>query len=69
MAKYKSYDYAQMGMIPVSLEKQLTPGTFEFAIHELIQQRINTSIFDHMYHHDETGCAAYDPKILLKVVL
>jgi hypothetical protein len=34
MARYKSYDYAQMVMIPVSLEKQLMPGTLEFAIHE-----------------------------------
>jgi hypothetical protein len=27
MAKYRSYNYAQMVMIPVSLEKQLMPGT------------------------------------------
>src|SRR6266511_4129191 len=58
-----------MVMIPVSLEKQLMPGTLEFAIHELIQRRIDTSIFDRTYHNDETGCSAYDPKILLKVVL
>jgi len=58
-----------MVIIPVSLEKQLMPGTLEFAIHELIQRRIDTSIFDRTYHNDETGCSAYDPKILLKVVL
>jgi transposase len=69
MAKYKSYNYAQMVMIPISLEKQLMPGTLEFAIHELIQRRIDTAIFDRIYHNDETGCSAYDPKILLKVVL
>jgi transposase len=69
MAKYKSYNYAQMVMIPMALEKQLMPGTLEFAIHELIQRRIDTSIFDRTYHNDETGCSAYDPKILLKVVL
>jgi transposase len=69
MAKYKSYDYAQMVMIPVSLERQLIPGTLEFAIHELVQRRMDTSIFDRLYRNDETGCPAYDPKILLKVIL
>ena len=69
MAKYKSYDYAQMVMVPVSLDRQLIPGTLEFAIHELVQQRMDTSIFDQIYHNDETGSPAYDPKVLLKVVL
>ncbi|MBW1863134.1 MAG: transposase, partial [Deltaproteobacteria bacterium] len=31
--------------------------------------RIDTSIFDERYNNDETGCRAYDPKVLLKVVL
>jgi transposase len=69
MATYKSDDYAQMVMIPVSLERQLIPGTLEFAIHELVQRRMDTSIFDRIYRNDETGCPAYDPKILLKVIL
>jgi transposase len=69
MAKYKSYDYAQMVMIPVALARQLMPGTLEFAIHELVQRRMDTSIFDRIYRNDETGCPAYDPKILLKVIL
>jgi transposase len=69
MAKYKSYDYSQSVLIPVSLDEQLMPGTLEFAIHTLVQTRIDTSIFDHRYNNDETGREAYDPKILLKVVL
>jgi transposase len=69
MAKYKYYDYSQSVLIPVSLEEQLVPGTLEFAIHTLVETRINTSIFDSRYANDETGRLAYDPKILLKVVL
>jgi len=69
MAKYKSYDYSQSVLIPVSLEDQLVPGTLEFAIHTLVETRINTSVFDRRYGNDETGRLAYDPKILLKVVL
>jgi len=69
MAKYKSYDYSQSVLVPVCLDEQLMPGTLEFAIHTLVQTRMDTSIFDHRYHNDETGREAYDPKILLKVVL
>ena len=69
MAKYKSYDYSQSVLIPVCLDEQLMPGTLEFAIHTLVQTRIDTSVFDQRYNNDETGREAYDPKILLKVVL
>ena len=69
MARYKHYDYAQTMMIPVSLEQQLLPGTLEFAIHILVQQYIDTSSFASRYSNDDTGCPAYDPKVLLKVVL
>jgi transposase/IS5 family transposase len=69
MAKYKRYNYSQTVMIPVSLEDQLMPGTIEFAIHTLVEERMNLSRFDERYGNDETGCKAYDPKVLLKVVL
>ena len=69
MAKYKHYDYSQNVMIPVSLDEQLMPGTLEFAIHALVENRMDMSIFDGRYNNDETGRWAYDPKVLLKVVL
>jgi transposase len=69
MAKYKRYDYSQSVLIPVSLEQQLVPGTLEFAIHTLVDKRMDMSVFDDNYQNDETGRSAYDPKILLKVVL
>ena len=69
MAKYKSYNYAQEVLIPVSLEDQIMPGTLEFAIHTLIETRMDMSVFDEKYRNDETGRSAYDPKVLLKVVL
>ena len=55
MAKYKHYDYSQSILIPVSLKEQLMSGTLEFAIHTLVEERIDTSIFDERYHNDETG--------------
>jgi len=69
MPNYKPYDYNQLMLVPVSLEDQLTPGTLEYAIHRLIEERIDTSMFDEKYHNDETGRTAYDPKVLLKIVL
>jgi transposase len=69
MARYKTYDYQQRVLLPVSLEDQLMPGTLEFAIHTLVEKRLDMSIFADKYRNDETGRAAYDPKILLKVVL
>jgi len=69
MAKYKRYDFSQSMLIPVCFEEQLIPGTLEFAIHTLVETRMDMSIFDDNYQNDETGRRAYDPKILLKVVL
>jgi transposase len=69
MPRYKTYDYDQLLMVPVSLDQQLMPGTLEYAIHTLIEERIDTSVFDQKYRNDETGRTAYDPKVLLKIVL
>ena len=69
MGKYKPYSYKQMVMLSVSLEDQIVPGTLEFAIHTLVEDRMDVSRFDEKYQNDETGRLAYDPKVLLKVVL
>ncbi len=69
MAKYKPYNYSQRVMVPVSLEDQLIPGTLEFAINTLVEDRMDMSVFEDRYNNDETGRWAYDPKVLLKVVL
>jgi len=69
MARYKGYDYSQTVLMPVSFEHQLLPGTLEFAIQELVERRMDTSTFGSRYKNDELGCPAYNPKILLKVIL
>lgn len=69
MGRFKRCDYAQGMFIPVFLEEQLMPGTLEYAIHNLVEKHIDLSIFDGKYSNDETGRLAYDPKVLLKVVL
>ena len=68
MAKYKPYTYAQDMLIPVGLKEQIMPGSLEYAIHTLVDERMDVSLFDEKYRNDETGRRAYDPRILLKVV-
>ena len=48
MAKFKTYDYRQRVLLPVSLEDQLMPGTLEFAIHTLVEKRLDLAIFEGM---------------------
>ena len=69
MPRFKPYDYAQLQMIPVALTDQLLPGTLEAALHYLVEQRLDLSLFHARYANDQTGCRAYDPKVLLKVIL
>jgi len=44
-------------------------GTLEFALHPLVETRLDTAGFEEKYHQAETGRRAYDPKVLLKIVL
>ena len=69
MPRFKRYDYSQSVLLPVNLEDQLMPGTLEFAIHTLVEERMEMRVFEQKYKNEETGRRAYDPKILLKVVL
>lgn len=69
MARYKEYDYSQGKFIPIHFDKQIIPGTFEHTLHFLIDNEIDLSIFDLRYQNDETGAPAYNPAILLKIIL
>src|SRR3990167_159822 len=69
MARYKVHSYAQMKMVAVSYEQQILPGTFEYTLNHLIDHKIDLAPFAARYANDETGAPAYDPAILLKVIL
>jgi len=69
MAKYKKYSYSQARFIPVHFDKQIMPKTFEYTLNHLIDKEIDLSLFDNRYENDETGAPAYDPAILLKIIL
>lgn len=69
MARYKDYDYSQGKFIPIHFDRQILRGTFEYSLHYLIDNEIDLSIFECRYRNDETGAPAYDPAILLKIIV
>ena len=69
MARYKPYSYGQGKFIPIHFEKQILPGTFEYSLNHLIDHELDLAFFDERYRNEETGAPAYDPRILLKIVL
>ena len=69
MPRYKPTYPDQIRMIPIDLKTQLSSGSFEFTLDQLIENYLDISIFNHRYKNDTTGASDYDPKILLKVIL
>jgi transposase len=68
MARFKPYSYEQTKLIPVSYDRQILSGTFEHTLSEVIDS-LDMAIFERRYDNDTTGAPAYDPRILLKVIL
>ncbi len=68
MARYKYID-TNPRFLPVDLAKPLLPGTFEHAVHHLLEHAIDLSSFDTHFRNDATGAPAYPPAMLLQVVL
>ncbi len=69
MARYKDYSYDQGKMIPVFFKDQILTGSFEYALNHIAHQELDLSVFAPRYKHDETGAPAFDPAILLKIIL
>ena len=69
MARYKEYCYEQSKLIPIAFSQQILPGTFEYTLNYLIDNEFDLTPFEQRYHNDETGAPAYDPAILLKIIL
>jgi transposase len=69
MPRYKKYDYSQSILLPVEFSKQIIPGTIEFVINYMVEKKLSLKTLEAKYKNDETGAPAYDPRILLKIVL
>jgi transposase len=69
MPRFKHVDREQGLMIPVSLKEQILPGTFEYTIDYIVDEKIDTTRLEAKFKNDETGSTAYSPKVLLKIIL
>ena len=69
MARYIDSSFKQSKLIPIVFSQQITPGTFEYTISFLIEEHLDMSVFEGRYRNDETGRPAYDPAMLLRVIL
>jgi transposase len=68
MARYKERSQDNI-MVPINLAEQLLPGTFEFALNEIVDHHLDLSCFDAFYANDEAGPKAYSPQSMLKIIL
>ena len=69
MARYKDYDYDQLKLIPVNYHSQILPGSFEHSLSYLVDEELDLSDFEVRYQNDDEGRPAYDPRLLLKIIL
>jgi transposase len=68
MARYKPQDHNSL-LLPVVLSDQIIPGSFAFALNYLVDHELDLSALDAQFKNDEVGASAYDPRVMLKIVL
>jgi len=51
------------------LDAQIQPGSFEYALDYLVDHELDLGALHTRYNNDATGAPAYDPAVLLKIVL
>ena len=56
-------------LLPVDFDKQVLPGSFEHALCYLVDHEFDLGGFHARYNNDDEGASAYDPAVLLKIIL
>lgn len=69
MPRYKHYDYDQDTMVVVNFRRQILPGSLEWAINHIVDHKLNLAPCHARLKNDDVGASAYDPAILLKIIL
>ncbi|WP_158967988.1 transposase [Paraglaciecola sp. L3A3] len=55
MPRFIPLNYQQNTMVVINYQDQLQAGTFEYAVHHLIEDKLNLSVFYPKYQNDQTG--------------
>jgi len=69
MPRYKDDNQGQGRFLTINLSEQILPDTFEYTVNHLVDKEIDLSMLDAKYKNDNTGAPAYNPRVLLKVIL
>jgi transposase len=69
MARYIEPDTRHAQLIPVIFSRQITPGSFEHTISNLVERHLDMTAFEKQYDNDEAGRPAYHQTMLLRVIL
>lgn len=68
MARFKPV-HQGLKLLPVDFDRQVLPGTFEHALCHLVDAELDLAPFHARYRNDASGAPAFDPAVLLKIVL
>ena len=68
MARYKPQERNGL-LLPVVLSEQIVPGSFAFALAYLVDHELDLKALDLQFKNDQTGASAFDPRVMLKIVL
>ena len=68
MARFKPI-HKGLKLLPVDFDRQVIPGSFEHALCHLVDHELDLSAFHKRYKNDDEGAPAYDPAVLIKIIL
>jgi len=68
MARYKAI-HKGLKLLPVDLDRQVIPGSFEYALCYLVDNELDLASFHSRYKNDDTGAPAFAPSVLIKIAL
>jgi len=61
--------YLGRKLLPVDFDKQIQVSSFEHAVCYLVDQDLDVTVLHSRYKNDAEGAPAFDPGVLLKIVL
>ncbi|MGH8656650.1 MAG: transposase [Gammaproteobacteria bacterium] len=68
MPRFKAV-HEGLKLLPVDFDKQIQVGSFEHAVCYLVDHDLDLTVLHTRYKNDAEGVPAFDPGVLLKIVL
>lgn len=68
MARFKPI-HKGLKLLPVDFDRQVLAGSFEYALCYLVDHEIDLSAFHARYKNDDDGAPAFDPAVLIRIIL